>query len=120
MDADVSGTPDCRPAPARAYLQMASGGCYGERPEGGCDEGYPPRRGDLAVAGEYLPSLRAGSVGEAVAPPACPWRYGCCALRGRQRGGFQEAIAGSAVPGAVAGTPGQVWPIPQCGENTAD
>lgn len=83
-------------------------------------KGTPPRRGDIAAFGEYLSSLRAGSVGKAVAPPACPWRYGCCALCRRQRGGFQEAIAGSAVPGAVAGTPGQVWPISQCGENTAD
>jgi hypothetical protein len=35
-------------------------------------------------------------------------RLDCRALRGRQRGGFQDAMASSAVSGAVAGTLGQV------------
>lgn len=34
--------------------------------------------------------------------------------------GFQDAMADSAVSGAVAGTLGQVWLIPQCFEDTAD
>lgn len=55
MDADVSGTPDCRPAPARAHQKMASSGCYRGWPWGGCDQGDSPRRSDIAiVANIYL------------------------------------------------------------------
>ena len=46
-------------------------------------------RRTIAVAGEYLSSLRAGSVGETVAPAPRPWRCDCRALRGRQCGGFR-------------------------------
>ena len=41
MDADVSGTPDCRPAPARAYLQMVSGGNNGRRRRVAAIKGTP-------------------------------------------------------------------------------
>ncbi len=77
-------------------------------------------RRNIAIAGEYLSSLRAGSMGKAMAPAACPWRCDCCALRGRQRGGFQDAMASSAVSGAVAGALSQVRIVPQCLENTTD
>ncbi len=49
-DADVSGALDGR------LLGLISG-CYGGWPEGGCDQGAPPRRGDIAIVGEYLPAL---------------------------------------------------------------
>jgi site-specific DNA recombinase len=77
-------------------------------------------RRNIAVTGEYLSSLRAGSMGKAVAPAACPWRCDRCALRGRQRGGFQDAMAGSTVSGAVTGTVGQVRFIPKRLEDTAN
>ena len=60
---------------------------------GGCGQGAAPRRSDIAVTGEYLSSLRVGSVGKAVAPAACPWRCDYRALRGRQRGGVQGESA---------------------------
>jgi site-specific DNA recombinase len=77
-------------------------------------------RRNIAIAGKYLPSLRAGFMGKAVARAVCPWRCDCRALRGRQRGGFQDAMAGSAVPGAVAGTASQVRFIAQRFEDTID
>jgi len=43
---------------------------------------------DFTRVGEYLSSLRAGSVGKAVAPAACSWRCNYRSLRRRQRGGF--------------------------------
>lgn len=42
-----------------------------------------------------------------------PWRCDRCALRGRQRHGFQDAMAGSAVSDAITGTLSQVGFIPQ-------
>ena len=44
----------------------------------------------------------------------------CRALLGRRRGGFQDAMAGPAFSGAVAGAVGQVRISPQCLEGTTD
>jgi site-specific DNA recombinase len=55
-----------------------------------------------------------------VAPATCTWRCDCGALRGRQCGGFQDAMTGSAISGAVAGALGQVRFIAQRFEDTAD
>ena len=41
MDAHVSVTPDCRPAPARAYLQMVPTGFYGDGHRVAATKGTP-------------------------------------------------------------------------------